>query len=294
MRRITLLLGALYTLAWVTTVSASVTVTYSNFMPGYYTPLNLKGSGTLTTTNGGSFTATTISQDGPDAGVPVPTHVFCIEIPEGMSVDINYTYGDLAHAGLVPLADAPKKNGANPTVTTPMGAAAASLIAGLWHNEIATVDAALALPYNYTNEETIRATVGAFQLAIWKLEYDGQNGPAGLSFTDSNQNLTVTGVDWRGNHTEEYLAQTWINALVSQWDANAKLYVGPKANLVALSDVHQQDLVGEVPEPLSVVVWTVLGAGAGGMALRRRRGATRWSTENRQAIMGMIESKLRS
>jgi hypothetical protein len=52
-----------------------------------------------------------------------------------------------------------------------------------------------------------------------------------------------------------------------------------------------------VPEPASLLIWTVVGAGAAGMALmnrRRRRSGARWSTENRQAILGMIDSKLQN
>jgi len=48
-----------------------------------------------------------------------------------------------------------------------------------------------------------------------------------------------------------------------------------------------------IPEPASVVIWSVLGAGAaaGGLALRRRRAPARghWSEENRKAIFEIIE-----
>ena len=50
---------------------------------------------------------------------------------------------------------------------------------------------------------------------------------------------------------------------------------------------------GPVPEPASVVIWSVLGAGAaaGGLALRRRRAPVRapWSEENRKASFEVIE-----
>ena len=46
------------------------------------------------------------------------------------------------------------------------------------------------------------------------------------------------------------------------------------------------------PEPVSLVVWSVLGAGAAGCLAVRRRRAGRWSAENRQAIMGIIETKV--
>jgi len=48
-----------------------------------------------------------------------------------------------------------------------------------------------------------------------------------------------------------------------------------------------------IPEPASVVIWSVLGAGAaaGGLALCRRRTRVRgpWSEENRKAIFEIIE-----
>lgn len=61
-----------------------------------------------------------------------------------------------------------------------------------------------------------------------------------------------------------------------------------------------------VPEPVSIVIWTLLGAGWAGLAWRRRAGrkvpewtegvptihkGSRWSDENRQAILKMIERK---
>jgi len=50
-----------------------------------------------------------------------------------------------------------------------------------------------------------------------------------------------------------------------------------------------------VPEPATLVVWSVLGAGAAGIAvLRRRRNGARWSKENRRAIQSLVEGKLYS
>jgi len=43
-----------------------------------------------------------------------------------------------------------------------------------------------------------------------------------------------------------------------------------------------------IPEPATLVIWSVLGAGAGLGAMRRRRRA-RWSDENRNAICQIIE-----
>jgi hypothetical protein len=60
------------------------------------------------------------------------------------------------------------------------------------------------------------------------------------------------------------------------------------------ADWDYQDAVIEVtqaapiPEPASLVVWSVIGAATGLGALRRRR--ARWSKENRQAIVEVIQS----
>ncbi len=46
---------------------------------------------------------------------------------------------------------------------------------------------------------------------------------------------------------------------------------------------------GSIPEPASLLIWSVAGGlAAAGAAIRRRR-PTRWSDENRQAIVGLIE-----
>jgi hypothetical protein len=43
-----------------------------------------------------------------------------------------------------------------------------------------------------------------------------------------------------------------------------------------------------VPEPATLMIWSVLGAGAAGAsALRRRRG--RWNDANRKAIYGIVD-----
>jgi hypothetical protein len=48
-----------------------------------------------------------------------------------------------------------------------------------------------------------------------------------------------------------------------------------------------------IPEPVSIVIWGLGAAGAAGaMALRRRKNTrARWSDENRQAIVGLIENR---
>jgi hypothetical protein len=50
---------------------------------------------------------------------------------------------------------------------------------------------------------------------------------------------------------------------------------------------HDATATGTIPEPASLVVWSVIGAGAGLGVIRRRR--ARWSEENRNEICQIIE-----
>jgi hypothetical protein len=178
------------------------------------------------------------------------------------------------------LADAPIKN-AGYAPAGGMGATAAAYIGRLWATYFPTL-----VVSGDRNSNASRTNIGAFQAAIWKLEYD------------VGSNDWDTGLLRRGNlidgdtvlsdpHGELTLAAEMIATVT------AAGYQGSTTECVALADPDQQDFVGaNVPEPLSLVVWSLLGAGAGGMALRRRR--THWSSKNRQAIQRMIESKLQN
>jgi hypothetical protein len=57
------------------------------------------------------------------------------------------------------------------------------------------------------------------------------------------------------------------------------------------SYLDQKYGISGVPEPGTLIIWSVLGTGAA-VALRRRKGGGRWSEENRQAIHALIENKL--
>lgn len=59
---------------------------------------------------------------------------------------------------------------------------------------------------------------------------------------------------------------------------------------------HAQSVLFEVPEPFSLVIWSIFGAGCAGLAVARRRMTTvsrcrPWSVESRQAILNVIERK---
>jgi hypothetical protein len=295
MRRITLVLAVLCALLWATGASASVTVTYGPLAAGGGVQLKYYSSNVFVEdvyTNQGGMMAFVTNPNGTRAGIDAPNSitnptgldnqikspVFCVEIPENMSTGGTYTYGSFTQAGIVPLASAPKDNaGHSPH---PMGTNAADLIMELWGQYFSTL--------NSTTK------YGAFQAAIWKLEYDnGSNNWA-------TGNLRTTAVTAGGVPTgtgELNMAYNMIADILTNEYAPAKL-VALSAGVSAQYPQGLQDFVGvgvaheSTPEPASLIVWTVLASGAAGMAMRRRRSGARWSAENRQAIMGMIDSKL--
>jgi hypothetical protein len=106
------------------------------------------------------------------------------------------------------------------------------------------------------------------------------------------------GSDWAS-------AYTLVNGKLN-WSGNAAstpLYSLDDVNQITISDSQgnvQPQLwltetsvpagSGGTPEPASLVIWSVIGAGAAGFAMRRRR-AGRWSADNRHAIFQVIEGK---
>ena len=269
---------------WVSAASASVTVTFGNLTAGVSTGLSFYANGTtflesVSPAQAGAIPVSNIIFSGIDVTNPASQltgPLFCIEIPEGISsipgtTVFNGSAGPDGNdgRGLVPLANAPERNGLNAASVTPMGAVAAGLISELW-------------THAFTNSMTPTEN-SAFQLAIWKLEYDqgSTDWTTGYLRTDA---ITAAGA-------VVTLATQWIN------DVNNNVYA--PTDLVALTDWDKQDFVGQgvayesTPEPASLIVWSVLSASVAGMALirRRRGGAARWSAENRQAILKMIENK---
>jgi hypothetical protein len=109
----------------------------------------------------------------------------------------------------------------------------------------------------------LNVLAGAFQLAIWKLEYDH----ASTQYTDTTG--TPGSVDFSNgflqvsnpNNSMATTAAKWINALSS--------FQGTPANLMALTSPSQQDQLvevesinphnGPVPEPASSIIWVMAG-----------------------------------
>ena len=142
---------------------------------------------------------------------------FCIELPQEIYPGNVYTYQ------LTALANAPNP-GTPPAQATPgtpgMGAIKAGAIEELWgqdHSSIGT---------NGTDG-------AAFQLAVWKLEYDWGTS-AFDSFSAGNFRAT-------GNTTALAQARSWLDAVKNNPNS------ATPANLIALTDPYIQDQVTELP-----------------------------------------------
>ena len=156
-----------------------------------------------------------------------------------------------------PLADGPQQV-SGPNIHG-MGTTSAMLIEELWGKYINTV---LSPPAGLTTSQA----AGAFQLANWKLEYDGKD-PHG---TPGSVNFGKGYVEARATNSSDAAilstASYWINGL------SLNPSPGQLANLVALSGGNYQDQVCQIvtPEPSSNLIWLVVAA-IGVYPLMRRR-----------------------
>jgi hypothetical protein len=181
---------------------------------------------------------------------------FCIEMTE-------FIQNGPTNLTMIPLADAPAQ-ASGPNVGG-MGATSAMLIEELWGKYINTV---LNPPAGLTTSQA----AGAFQLAVWKLEYDGKDPfgtPGSVNFGKGYVEATAHNAS---DATILSTAGNWINSLSLNPSS------GDLANLVALSGPNFQDQVGQVnqanqivtPEPSSNLIWLVVAA-IGIYPIMRRR-----------------------
>ena len=113
------------------------------------------------------------------------------------------------------------------------------------------------------------------------------------------------GPEWSSNAAVNSDGDHMVSFYITGGNAAGHYVIAWEDLALNVSDKDYQDLVVEVvnaypdgleqgpviPEPASVVIWGVLGAGAAaGLAVRRRRIAVRtpWSEENRQAVFEVI------
>jgi hypothetical protein len=151
-----------------------------------------------------------------------------------------------------------------------MGAAVAGMISWLWADHFGTV-------FNAANSAALtNLYAGAFQLAIWELEYDHTNPASFLS-----GNLTATHDQTVGAVSLFSTALSWVNQAITDYNSHGQ--TAPSGlSLAALSLPGFQDQIvaltppanpnaTPVPEPASVAVWLAFGLAIVVPILRRRR-----------------------
>jgi len=178
---------------------------------------------------------------------------FCIEMTEYIQ------YGP-ANLTMIPLADGPAQV-SGPNVNG-MGATSAMLIEELWGKYINT---ALDPPAGLTTSQA----AGAFQLAVWKVEYDGRDAYA----APRNVNFRKGYVEGAARHASD----TEILGTPSNWVNSRSLdsASGDLAQFVVASSANYQGQRSQAvpPEPSSNLIWLVVAAIGVYPIMRRRNGA---------------------
>lgn len=222
--------------------------------------------------SGGGFIWDIVSVSGPPIDfrdIPAPYAgpsrdilTFCLQLTE--SFTWNSIYNPVAVKDLSQAPDAP----------VALTAAAIGMIKWLWQDNYNSI-------FAQSTEALRDLYAGAFQLAIWEIEYDNLNAGDVTSamntttnkLTTNNRNQTI------GSQNLFDLTRSWITSAKNKYNS-----LGDKATvkLVALSKANFQDqiveleppiiIVGDpVPEPASMAVWLVVGAALVVPVARRRR-----------------------
>lgn len=182
---------------------------------------------------------------------------FCIELTQDIVLGKSY------QVDVVSLASAPKPTSG--PLASGMGSTPAMLISELWaaHFNDIFYSGSQQNPVEPTQEER----AAAFQLAIWKLEYDSNN----LNYTgDALFQHGYLQVTQNIGNASVGIAEQWVADMVAM-NGN-----GPQANLLAITGDNgidfQDQVIEVVPEPTTWLLWAI---GALGMTARgrgRRRG----------------------
>jgi len=262
------------------------------------------GTATETTTldNGGAFTWSGIYQNtdssgnptgppiafGPPSGVGTlapPLLAYCLELNQ----TLNTSPAQNSFQVTTDIAATPVGTGIPSIGGVPgMGTVAAGYMSDLWALHFNTLPG---------GAETNARDSGAFQLAIWKLEYDVLGGVAGGTGTKNGIQYTagvITGIDWttgfvratnEGSQDELGIASAYLIGLISNINADPLLRAmvsssfDPNLNNGSAQDQLFQTTPGgvghpntpPVPEPASMVCWLLMGTVAGGLRFARRR-----------------------
>jgi hypothetical protein len=247
----------------------------------FYNTANPAGNWASTSEGGGFLWQGTVTDATTVPLTPGPVIsnlvTFCLEINE--QVHGNHVInGPFTVSSSIDVA--PKGEGMS------MGVTAANYIRELWYR-----DSGYALSTSATT--SINSTVytaaqvnAAFQLAIWKLEYDANSGAHahGLTYA-AGLGSAITGVDWNDKTGNMYVSGGYNTTITGLATYMLTQLTTPNATNTAtlyalLSDTYQDQLFGPkvptpnvgipVPEPASLVTWLLLGFVATSANLRRR------------------------
>jgi hypothetical protein len=206
------------------------------------TPVNINlGDGTTA----GMFVYTpgvvnwTIAPGGNQTGLNIPTNFtsFCIELTQDISPGNSYAYTVNTSDPNTGLASAPVSS----TPGNGMGTAAANALAQLFGQY-----------YNTMMANGTGVDAAAFQLAIWKIEYDwGIPGDTSISagntsFATGNFLANSSGVgstNVNNANAAISLAENWLNSIAANPITDTPASVG----LYALTNPNYQDQIIEVP-----------------------------------------------
>jgi len=228
--------------------------------PGFSGTLHQGGAFAWQGTFSGSDTAAQQIGNG-STGANVRVVAYCLQLNQGVSNTAFTTVVGIPAIALAPVGG----NG------TGMGTVAANYIEELWqkyYDTATTTSNGLTInSVAYTNSDLS----GAFQLAIWKLEYDSNTG--GIT-RDISGNITA--VDWSGSSGAQLTSSTATNArnLATSWLTSL---TAPNASnqaqvFVMESGTGQDMIIGRVvPEPASLLTWLVIGSVVGFESIRRRK-----------------------
>jgi hypothetical protein len=161
---------------------------------------------------------------------------FSIELTQDIRPGKSYTYS------LENLADDPKPGSKQTGGSGGMGEAKANAIAALWAEDYRSIA-------NPTGASNADINAAAFQLAIWKIEYDWDNSKftlTGNAATDfSSGNFRASAIAGNADSAAAIAqADSWLYSL--GWDSTS---FTNEASLVALRSPHAQDQVMALPTP---------------------------------------------
>lgn len=219
--------------------------------------------GTATLNQGGAFLwSGTYTPTGGSATTVNGLLTYCIEVNQNIYPGYSgQTYYVTTDVGSAPVG----------TALPTMGSQAAGYLAELWALHI----------QDATSSNT---GSGAFQLAIWKLEYDVLHASSSSTAPIQIVNGVIKGVNWgagsllaSGNQAELDLATSYLMNLTSDASAaNLRALISGNSNgnyQDQLFAVPGPNSVFAVPEPAGIVTWLLIGSvvGCAGLVPRRRK-----------------------